>query len=131
MQFKEGGRDLGSPVPVDASGKATTTPTFNVAGEYSITAVFSGSGNYLGSTSNAQTVNVKAPAPTDQQTQTVLTVPADAKTGTAVGLSVTVTPTPVGGTVQFKDGSGQSRLAGAGRRGQGVDHARVRERRHA
>ena len=106
VQFKEGGRELGSPVPVDASGKATTTPTFNVAGEYSITAVFSGSGNYLGSTSNAQTVNVKAPAPTDQQTQTVLTVPADAKTGTAVGLSVTVTPTPVGGTVQFKDGSG-------------------------
>ncbi|MFK4360174.1 MULTISPECIES: Ig-like domain-containing protein [unclassified Rhodococcus (in: high G+C Gram-positive bacteria)] len=106
VQFKEGGRDLGSPVPVDASGKATTTPTFNVAGEYGITAVFSGSGNYLGSTSNAQTVNVKAPAPTDQQTQTVLTVPADAKTGTAVGLSVTVTPTPVGGTVQFKDGSG-------------------------
>ncbi|WP_328600044.1 Ig-like domain-containing protein [Rhodococcus sp. (in: high G+C Gram-positive bacteria)] len=106
VQFKESGRDLGSPVPVDASGKATTTPTFNVAGEYSITAVFSGSGNYLGSTSNAQTVNVKAPAPTDQQTQTVLTVPADAKTGTAVGLSVTVTPTPVGGTVQFKDGSG-------------------------
>eukprot|EP01133_Synstelium_polycarpum_P024836 gene24836-29802_t len=106
VQFKEGGRDLGSPVPVDASGKATTTPTFNVAGEYSITAVFSGSGNYLGSTSNAQTVNVKAPAPTDQQTQTVLTVPADAKTGTAVGLSVTVTPTPVGGTVQLKDGSG-------------------------
>ena len=106
VQFKEGGRDLGAPVPVDASGKATTTPTFNVAGEYSITAVFSGSGNYLGSTSNAQTVNVKAPAPTDQQTQTVLTVPADAKTGTAVGLSVTVTPTPVGGTVQFKDGSG-------------------------
>ena len=106
VQFKEGGRDLGSPVPVDASGKATTTPTFNVAGEYSITAVFSGSGNYVGSTSNAQTVNVKAPAPTDQQTQTVLTVPADAKTGTAVGLSVTVTPTPVGGTVQFKDGSG-------------------------
>jgi len=106
VQFKEGGRDLGSPVPVDASGKATTTPTFNVAGEYSITAVFSGSGNYLGSTSNAQTVNVKAPAPTDQQTETVLTVPADAKTGTAVGLSVAVTPSPVGGTVQFKDGSG-------------------------
>ena len=106
VQFKEGGRDLGPSVPVDATGKATTMPTFNVAGEYSITAVFSGSGNYLGSTSNAQTVNVKAPAPTDQQTQTVLTVPADAKTGTAVGLSVTVTPTPVGGTVQFKDGSG-------------------------
>ncbi|MGW6657476.1 Ig-like domain-containing protein [Rhodococcus sp. NPDC055024] len=106
VQFKEGGRDLGSPIPVDASGKATTTPTFNVAGEYSITAVFSGSGNYLGSTSNIQTVNVKAPAPTDQQTQTALTVPADAKTGTAVGLSVIVTPTPVGGTVQFKDGSG-------------------------
>ncbi|MBH5142890.1 Ig-like domain-containing protein [Rhodococcus erythropolis] len=106
VQFKEGGRDLGPSVPVDATGKATTMPTFNVAGEYSITAVFSGSGNYLGSTSNTQTVNVKAPAPTDQQTQTVLTVPADAKTGTAVGLSVTVTPTPVGGTVQFKDGSG-------------------------
>ncbi|ERB54068.1 hypothetical protein N806_23375 [Rhodococcus sp. P27] len=106
VQFKEGGRDLGPSVPVDATGKATTMPTFNVAGEYSITAVFSGSGNYLGSTSNTQTVNVKAPAPTDQQTETVLTVPADAKTGTAVGLSVTVTPTPVGGTVQFKDGSG-------------------------
>ncbi|ATI34284.1 hypothetical protein CPI83_21190 [Rhodococcus sp. H-CA8f] len=106
VQFKEGGRDLGPSVPVDATGKATTMPTFNVAGEYSITAVFSGSGNYLGSTSNAQTVNVKAPAPTDQQTETVLTVPADAKTGTAVGLSVAVTPSPVGGTVQFKDGSG-------------------------
>ncbi|MFE5646293.1 Ig-like domain-containing protein [Rhodococcus sp. NPDC056516] len=66
MQFKQGGRDLGSPIPV----------------------------------------NVKAPAPTDQQTQTTLTVPANAKTGTAVGLSVAVTPTPVGGTVQFKDGSG-------------------------
>ncbi|MEI4746722.1 Ig-like domain-containing protein [Rhodococcus erythropolis] len=106
VQFKEGGRDLGPSVPVDATGKATTMPTFNVAGEYSITAVFSGSGNYLGSTSNTQTVNVKAPAPTDQQTETVLTVPADAKTGTAVGLSVAVTPSPVGGTVQFKDGSG-------------------------
>ena len=106
VQFKESGRDLGSPIPVDATGKAKTTPIFTVAGEYSITAVFSGSGNYLGSTSNAQTVNVKAPAPTDQQTQTALTVPADAKTGTAVGLSVIVTPTPAGGTVQFKDGSG-------------------------
>ncbi|WP_338480094.1 Ig-like domain-containing protein [Rhodococcus sp. DN22] len=106
VQFKEGGRDLGPSVPVDATGKATTMPTFTVAGEYSITAVFSGSGNYLGSTSNTQTVNVKAPAPTDQQTETVLTVPADAKTGTAVGLSVAVTPSPVGGTVQFKDGSG-------------------------
>ncbi|MFE4498844.1 Ig-like domain-containing protein [Rhodococcus sp. NPDC056743] len=106
VQFKEGSRDLGAPIPVDASGTATTTPTFNVAGEYNITAVFSGSGNYRGSTSNVQTVNVKAPAPADQQTQTALIVPSEAKTGTAVGFSVTVSPTPTGGTVQFKDGSG-------------------------
>ena len=106
VQFKEGIRDMGSPIPVDASGTATITPRFDDAGEYNITAVFSGSGNSLGSTSSVQTVKVKAPTPTDQQTQTILTVPADAKTGTAVGLSVTVTPTPVGGTVQFKDGSG-------------------------
>ncbi|MDV8069884.1 Ig-like domain-containing protein [Rhodococcus sp. IEGM 1366] len=106
VQFREGARDMSSPIPVDALGKATITPTFNDAGEYNITAVFSGSGNFLGSTSSVQTVKVAAPAPVDQQTQTVLTVPANAKTGTAVGLSVTVTPAPSGGTVQFKDGSG-------------------------
>ncbi|WP_245814113.1 Ig-like domain-containing protein, partial [Rhodococcus marinonascens] len=41
VQFRDGDTDLGTPVPVDADGKANITHTFDSAGTHDITAVYS------------------------------------------------------------------------------------------
>ncbi|WP_245814019.1 Ig-like domain-containing protein [Rhodococcus marinonascens] len=58
MQFKDGATDLGAAVPVNTEGKASITHTFDSEGTRDITAVYSGSQNYSGSTSQAGTVTV-------------------------------------------------------------------------
>ncbi|RDI16230.1 Ig-like domain-containing protein, partial [Rhodococcus sp. AG1013] len=99
VQFKDNGNNIGSPVTV-ANGAAELQHTFDAAGQHSITAVFSGSAGFTGSTSAAQTVAVSVP---DAATTTTLTVPSTADTGAQVTLSADVAPNPGGGTVQFKD----------------------------
>ncbi|AOW91606.1 hypothetical protein BFN03_00095 [Rhodococcus sp. WMMA185] len=58
VQFRDGDTDLGIPVPVDADGKANITYTFDSAGTYDITAVYSGAPGYVGSTAQPIRVTV-------------------------------------------------------------------------
>ncbi|WP_241566233.1 beta strand repeat-containing protein [Prescottella agglutinans] len=102
VQFQDNGANIGSPVAV-AGGAASLNHTFTSAGSHSITAVFTGTGNFTGSTSSAQTVTVSDPTPVDVETTLGLAVPQNAETGTAVDLTANVTPSNAAGTVQFKD----------------------------
>ena len=100
VQFKDGGINLGSPVPVDVNGVATyTVPNFN-PGTHSISAEYSGTANYDLNTSNVliQLVNKKP-------TTGILTSNLNPSVfGQLVTLKDSVTGFPDGGTVQFKDG---------------------------
>jgi hypothetical protein len=104
VQFKDNGANIGSPVTVN-NGTATLSQTFNNAAAHSITAVFSGSEGFEGSTSAASAITVTDPTPTDQDTTTTVQVPATATAGQSVDLVATVAPATASGTVQFKDGS--------------------------
>ncbi|SDE36536.1 Ig-like domain (group 3) [Rhodococcus tukisamuensis] len=104
VQFKDGAADLGAPVSLDAAGKGSITQQF-AAGARSVTAVYSGAGEFLTSTSGAHSVTVSPAAPADLATTTTVSGAATAQTGTPVALSAKVSPTPTGGTVQFKDGT--------------------------
>ncbi|MGW0042904.1 Ig-like domain repeat protein, partial [Rhodococcus sp. NPDC003348] len=100
VQFKDGATNIGAPVAV-TGGAATLSHTFDAAGGKNITAVFSGAGEFLTSTSAVGSIAVSVP---DIATTTSLEVPASATTGQAVELKATVTPADAAGTVQFKDG---------------------------
>lgn len=102
VQFKDNGTDIGSPVAV-SGGVASLDHTFTSAGSHSITAVFTATGSFAGSTSAASTVTVSDPTPVDVETTLGLTVPQTAETGAAVDLTANVTPSNAQGTVQFKD----------------------------
>ena len=98
VQFKDGGTDIGGPIAVTAGG-ATLDHTFTTTGSHSITAVYSGTAGFGGSTAQAQTIEISSSA---LSTTTTLQVPAAAITGTAVDLTATVAPNSAVGTVQFK-----------------------------
>ena len=98
VQFKDGGIDIGGPIAV-TGGAATLDHTFTTAGSHSITAVYSGTAGFGGSTAQAQTIEISSSA---LSTTTTLQVPATAVTGTAVDLTATVAPNNAVGTVQFK-----------------------------
>ncbi|WP_139280394.1 Ig-like domain-containing protein, partial [Rhodococcus tukisamuensis] len=109
VQFKDGGTNIGGVVNLDSEGRGSITQQFAAAGARSITAVYSGAGEFQGSTSAAHTVTVSAPVPTDVATTTTATAPATATTGVAVDLWAKVKgpngdPIPSGGTIFFKDG---------------------------
>jgi len=99
VQFQDNGADIGSPVSV-SNGVASLQHTFTAAGAHSLTAVFTGSAGFTGSTSTVQTVNVSVP---DVETATTLSVPATAETGQSVTLTANVDPVNASGTVQFQD----------------------------
>ena len=101
VQFKVAGSDVGTPVNVDGTGHASMPYTFNAEGSYAVTAVYSGTTGFAGSTASAQNVAVSDPAPSDVETALGVTVPATAETGAAVDLSASVTPANAAGTVQF------------------------------
>nr|WP_218680891.1 Ig-like domain-containing protein [Rhodococcus qingshengii] len=101
VQFKSNGTAIGTPVAV-ASGVATLSHAFDVAGAQSVTAEFTAAAGFVSSSAPAQTVTVSDPAPVDVQTTTSLSVPATAITGTAVDLTATVAPNNAVGSVQFK-----------------------------
>ncbi|WP_139280393.1 Ig-like domain-containing protein, partial [Rhodococcus tukisamuensis] len=100
VQFKDGATNLGGPVTLDAQGKGSITQQF-ATGARSVTAVYSGAGEFQPSTSGAHNVNV---TPADVATTTSVTGPATAVEGADVTFDVQVSPVPVGGTVQFKNG---------------------------
>ncbi|GEE01517.1 hypothetical protein nbrc107696_19630 [Gordonia spumicola] len=101
VQFKVDGDDVGTPKAV-TGGDASIQHTFSTTGAHQVTAVYSGTTGFNGSTSAAKTVTVNDPTPTDEDTDTTVTSPGTAFTGDAVTLSASVSPTPSGGTVQFK-----------------------------
>ncbi|WP_198163442.1 Ig-like domain-containing protein [Rhodococcus sp. WMMA185] len=98
VQFKDGGIDLGPAISVDPDGIATLAHTFDTAGTREITAVFTGTPAFIGSTSANHTVAIS------EFTTTALTGPTTALTGDEVAFIAQITPNPAGGTVQFKDG---------------------------
>jgi len=98
VQFKDGGTDIGGPIAVTAGG-ATLDHTFTTTGSHSITAVYSGTAGFGGSTAQAQTIEISSSA---LSTTTTLQVPAAAITGSAVDLTATVAPNNAVGSVQFK-----------------------------
>jgi len=62
VQFSTGGTAIGSPVPLNASGVASTTTTFAATGTVSLSAVYNPTGTFSGSTGNLSLpVNVAPP----------------------------------------------------------------------
>ena len=104
VQFYDGTDTLGSPATVNGSGKATLTIANLDVGTHGITAVYSGNGSFVGSTSpNLDQVVTAAP--------TTTAVDSDihpSTFGQSVKFTATITPQTGsldGGTVQFYDGS--------------------------
>ncbi len=105
VNFKDGSTSIGSG-NVNSSGVATFTSSSLTAGSHSITAVYSGSATFSGSTSSVVTLVINAGS---TSTSTALTVaPNPATAGQIVTFTATVTPhstdTPPG-SVNFMDGS--------------------------
>ena len=61
VTFSRNGSPICSNVPINASGQATCTITFTIAGNYNITAVYSGDTNFTGSTSTTFVQQVVGP----------------------------------------------------------------------
>ena len=110
VQFADDGTDLGAAVSVAADGTATYTTSALTAGTHPITATYSGTDDYAGSTGSRSQVVSKA---------TTTTALVSSGTPSQVGSSVTFTATvttganPVGtGSVTFSiDGSDQPAVA--------------------
>ena len=100
VQFKDGSNNLGAPQQV-TSAQVKLTTSFTTPGQHSITAIYSGTTEFAGSTSTPQIVGVAA---ADSVTTTFVNLSGSAATGDQVALSASVFPTPTGGTIQFKDG---------------------------
>jgi hypothetical protein len=104
VTFKAGTTLLAT-APIGVNGLATATVNTLRAGAYTITAVYNGSTQYAGSTSNALTENVIG-----ADTATALTAsPNPVSPGQSVNLAAKVSSLtaglPVTGTVTFKDGA--------------------------
>ena len=101
VQFENGSTAIGAPVAVSGGAASTTTSTLP-AGSLTLNAVFTGTGNYAGSTGST-------PFTVTPLTSTVTgltAAPASPQfAGTAVHLTATVTPSAATGTVQFEHGS--------------------------
>jgi ELWxxDGT repeat protein len=110
VDFRDGSVDLGSSA-VDANGVATLSVALSPEGSHTVTAVYSGDVNFVGSTSNpGVTVTVKAPTAPVATTTTLTVSPTSPTAGQPVTLSAAVAfvgsaPQPVdGGSVSFLDG---------------------------
>ncbi|HVS44717.1 MAG TPA: Ig-like domain-containing protein, partial [Candidatus Dormibacteraeota bacterium] len=109
VTFKDGSTTLGGgPVALGANGKATLSISTLAPGAHSLTAVYSGDGTYLASTSPAASETVL-----DLTTTTLSSSAAQATTsfGQSVSITATVTAQTLGGTptgtVTFMDGATQ------------------------
>src|SRR5581483_9955938 len=105
FQFKDGAANLGAAVTVVSGSASITVNTLSV-GSHSISAVYSGDGQFNGSTSVTQTQVVnQASTSTAVATSVVPSFPGQSVTFTATATAVAPgagTPT---GTVTFKDGA--------------------------
>ncbi len=106
VTFSQNGTKIGSPVTVTA-GQASVSYTFSKAGTSTLTAVYSGSSNYLGTTAAGITETINAAI---VSTKTALKSSGSPSTiGTPVTFTATVTPSsgsiPNGETVTFYYGS--------------------------
>jgi uncharacterized repeat protein (TIGR01451 family) len=104
VSFTEGATILGTASL--SNGQATANISFATVGTHTVTAVFSGDGNFTASTSASAAQTVSAAA----TTTTVVSAPSSSQVGQAVLFTATVTPVAPGagtptGTVLFKDGS--------------------------
>jgi hypothetical protein len=99
LTFKDGTTALGTVTVGHGSGGYTTSAL--AIGSHSLTAVFSGSGNYAGSTSAGLTQTVNG-LPT---TTTLASSATSITQGASITLTATVSPLTATGTVTFKDGS--------------------------
>jgi len=99
VTFKDGSNTLGTGTVTN--GVATYNATALLGGVHSITAVYSGDGNYAGSTSSVVTVTVNVAATTTGLTAT----PSTITYGNATLLTATVSSTTATGSVTFKDGT--------------------------
>jgi large repetitive protein len=99
VQFLDGGTALGTASLT--SGSASFTAALSTAGTHTITAVYSGDSNDLGSTSTAVTVTVAKAA----STVAVAASPNPSSSGQTVTFTATVSPSAATGSVQFLDGS--------------------------
>ncbi len=99
------GNVLLATVPVGSSGAASDTVSTLIGGKYTITAVYGGSTEYAGSTSNAITETVLG---TDTSTS-LSASPNPAAPGQSITFTAIVSGTqsagPLTGTVTFKDGA--------------------------
>lgn len=103
VTFKDGRTVLGT-ADVGADGKASVVQNFNVTGDKSITAEFSGAPGFAGSTSAAHTIRVSEPGAADVATTLTLDIPAQAQKGRFLFLRANVAPRATTGTVQFFSG---------------------------
>jgi hypothetical protein len=107
VQFKDGAADLGAPVSLDAAGHASFTVSTLGTGNHSLSAVYAGDANFLGSSPAApltQTVNQAATS------IAIVPSPNPAALGQTVTIAATVSAVSPGagtptGQVQFKDGA--------------------------
>jgi hypothetical protein len=99
VQFLDGNTVLGT--AAISAGSATMYLSTLSVGPHSITAVYSGDANDLGSTSAAVTETVNM----DPSTVTAISSLNPATVGQSITFSATVTPSAATGTVQFLDGS--------------------------
>jgi len=99
IQFQDNGLDIGSPPTLNAYGQATFTDSVLAVGAHTITEVYSGDANFIGSNSNSITETI-----TQVPTATVLTSsPNPSGANQSVTFTATVSPVPDGGTIQFED----------------------------
>ena len=98
VTFRRNGSPICSNVPINASGQATCTLSFSLAGNYNITVVYSGDGNFNASTSPTFVQQVVGPtaAPVDVTGRVF-----SQETGMAV----------YNARVEMVDSSGQTRVA--------------------
>lgn len=110
VQFFVDGAEFATPVVLDANGTATSAALATGPiglGAHTVHAVYSGDGNFAGSTSPTESFLVREPLLPTTTTQSV--TPGSAVSGQTVTLSADVAPSsgsaPVTGSVTFKDGA--------------------------
>ncbi len=112
VSFYDGSTLIGGPVSITSAGVATlTTAAFGTAGNHSLTAVYSGSSLYTGSTSPALTESVTtSTAPYTPKIYFLNPPPNPAVTGQPITLTVYVSPngnaeSALSGTVTLSEGT--------------------------
>jgi hypothetical protein len=117
VTFMDGGTPISgcgsSGVVTLSGGVVTCTVTYSTAGSHTITAPYSGDGNYMSVTGNSVSETVSQATPTDTVSSSQNPVPANTQvTYKATVAGAGATPT---GTVTFKDGG--TPIAGCGTSG--------------